>query len=390
MRIAQRMSQIKPSATLAINARTLELRAQGVAVTSLAVGEPDFPTPLHIREAAHRAIDEGFTRYTAVPGIPELRSAVTEYYQRCYGVRPAREAVIVANGGKQILYNLFLALLNPGDEVLIPAPYWVSYPDMVRLADGMPVFVPAPASRGFKITVEALETARTPKTRVLLFNSPSNPTGACYSREEADNIARWALEHDLFVISDEIYDQLVYPPAEPASLAGWWEKHPEHFAIASGLSKNFAMTGWRVGYALAHPDLIGRLSQIQGQTTSNICSISQKAAVAALTGSYDCVVEMRRAFQRRRDLAHAAIASWPGVICPRPDGAFYLFADISARFTPELPDASAVCSFLLEEARVALVAGDAFGAPGCVRFSYAIADDALVDALTRVRTALFG
>ncbi len=388
MRIAQRMSQIKPSATLAMNARTLELRAQGVAVTSLAVGEPDFPTPKHIQEAAHRAIDEGFTRYTAVPGIPELRSAVTEYYQRCYGVRPAPEAVIVANGGKQVLYNLFLALLNPGDEVLIPAPYWVSYPDMVRLVDGIPVFVSAPARQGFKITVDALEAARTPKTRILLFNSPSNPTGACHSGEEADRIARWALEHNLFVISDEIYDQLVYTPSQPVSLAGWWEKYPEHFAIVSGLSKSFAMTGWRVGYALAHPDLIRKLSQIQGQTTANICSISQKAAVAALTGSYDCVAEMRQAFQRRRDLAHAEIASWPGVICPKPDGAFYLFADISARFTPQLPDAAAVCGFLLEKARVALVSGEAFGAPNCIRFSYAIADDALMDALMRVRVAL--
>lgn len=390
METARRMSGIKPSATLAMNAKTLELRARGVAVTSLAVGEPDFPTPAHIREAARAAIDEGFTRYTAVAGIPELREAVAGYYRRCYGVTAEPANVIVQNGGKQALYNLFLALLNPGDEVLVPSPYWVSYPDMIRLAEGVPVPVAAPASRGFKVSPADLEAARTPKTRVLVFNSPSNPTGACYSRAESDAIMAWALEHNLFVIADEIYDQLVYPPAEPVSVSAWWERHPEHFAITNGLSKSFAMTGWRVGHTLAHADLIKALSQLQGQTTANICSIAQKAAAAALSGPYDCVAEMRAAFQRRRDAAHAEIASWPGVVCPRPDGAFYLFADISALFTPALPDAGAVCEFLLEKARVALMPGDAFGAPGCIRLSYAVSDETLMDALGRVRAALFG
>lgn len=390
METARRMSGIKPSATLAMNAKTLELRARGVAVTSLAVGEPDFPTPAHIREAACAAIAEGFTRYTAVAGIPELREAVAGYYGRCYGVTADPACVIIENGGKQALYNLFLALLNPGDEVLVPSPYWVSYPDMVRLAEGVPVPVAAPASRGFKVSPADLEAARTSKTRVLVFNSPSNPTGACYSRPESDAIMQWALDHGIFVIADEIYDQLVYPPAQPASVSIWWEKYPERFAIANGLSKSFAMTGWRVGHTLAHPDLIKAISQVQGQTTANVCSIAQKAAAAALAGSYDCVAEMRAAFQRRRDMAHAEIASWPGVVCPRPDGAFYLFADISALLTPDLPDAGALCAFLLEKARVAIMPGDAFGAPGCVRLSYAVSDEALMDALGRIRSALFG
>lgn len=235
-----------------------------------------------------------------------------------------------------------------------------------------------------------LEAARTSKTRVLVFNSPSNPTGACYSRPESDAIMQWALDHGIFVIADEIYDQLVYPPAQPASVSIWWEKYPERFAIANGLSKSFAMTGWRVGHTLAHPDLIKAISQVQGQTTANVCSIAKKAAAAALAGSYDCVAEMRAAFQRRRDMAHAEISSWPGVVCPRPDGAFYLFADISALLTPDLPDAGALCAFLLEKARVAIMPGDAFGAPGCVRLSYAVSDEALMDALGRIRSALFG
>ena len=389
MLFAQRMAQIKPSATLAMNAKTLELKAKGVAVTSLAVGEPDFPTPLHIREAAHKAIDDGFTRYTAVPGIPELREAVTGYYKRCHGVEVPSEAIIVVNGGKQALYNIFMAMLNPGDEVLIPSPYWVSYPDMVLLADGSPVAVPATAASGFKITVADLEAARTPKTKMLIFNSPSNPTGACYTKSETDRLMQWAVDHDVFVIADEIYDQLVYPPMEFASVASWWKKHPERFAITNGLSKSFAMTGWRVGHTLAHPSLIKIISQLQGQSTANVCSIAQKAALAALTGPYDCVADMRDAFQRRRDLACREIASWPGVVCPKPDGAFYLFADISSLFTPEMPDAEAVCTFLLERAKVALVPGDAFGAPGCVRFSYAVADEDLMSALARIREALF-
>ena len=389
MQFSRKMTNIKPSATLAINAKVLELKARGVSVTSLAVGEPNFPTPEHIREAGEKAIRDGFTRYTAVPGIPELREAITEYFRRVYNVSPSPDCTITSNGGKQSLYNLFLALLNPGDEVLIPVPYWVSYPAMVHLCQGVPVYVRATVAQHFKITVEQLEQSRTEKTRILVFNSPSNPTGICYTEEECAAIVEWAVQHDIFIISDEIYDQLVYAPAKPAGLASWWERYPEHIAIVNGLAKSFAMTGWRVGYTLADPSMIKILNQIMGQTTANICSISQKAAVAALTGSYDCVASMREAFRRRRDMSWQEIASWEKVSCPKPDGAFYLFADISGLYSDSLPDATAVCSMLLEKAGVALVPGDAFGDPACVRFSYAVADDVLMDALHRIRKALY-
>ena len=389
MQLATRMSKIKPSATLAINAKALELKAKGIAVTSLAVGEPDFPTPPHICEAAQKAMDEGFTKYTAVPGIPELRKAAAGYFERVYGVSAPMESVIITNGGKQSLYNLCQALLNPGDEVLIPAPYWVSYPDLVLMAEGVPVPVRASIDKGFKLSVEDLDRHVTSKTRALILNSPSNPTGACYSRTEIDAIMHWAIARKLFVISDEIYDQLVYEPAKPASVVDWWVRYPEQVAVVNGLAKSFAMTGWRVGYTLAHPAIIKAMSQIQGQSTANVCSIAQKAGVAALTGPFDCIKTMREAFIRRRDLACAEIAAWPGAICPKPDGAFYLFVDISSRFTPELPDATAVCAMLLEKAQAALVPGDAFGGPGCVRMSYALDDESLMQALARIRAALY-
>lgn len=389
MQLAARMTKIKPSATLAVNAKALELKAKGIAVTSLAVGEPDFPTPAHICEAARKALEDGFTRYTAVSGIPELRRAAAGYFRRVYNVEAPSEAVIITNGGKQSLYNLFQALLNPGDEVLIPAPYWVSYPDMVLLAEGVPVAVPAAVDKGFKLSVEDLDRRVTPKTRVVILNSPSNPTGACYTRAETEAFLQWAMDRGLFVVSDEIYDQLVYEPAQATSVADWWVRYPEQVAIVNGVAKSFAMTGWRVGYTLAHPSLIKAMSQIQGQSTANVCSIAQKAALAALTGPYDCIAVMREAFRRRRDKAWAEIITWPGAVCPKPDGAFYLFVDLSSCLTPELPDATAVCAMLLEKARAALVPGDAFGMPGCVRLSYALDETDLMQALARIRSALY-
>ncbi len=389
MKFADRMSRFRPSATLAVNAKTLELKARGVNVTSLAVGEPDFPTPAHICAAAKRAIDDNFCRYTPVDGVIELRRAVGEYYQRVYGVSAGPENVIVTNGGKQSLFNVFLAMLNPGDEVLIPTPYWTSYPDMVLLTGGTPVSVPSPSERGFRITPADLEKARTPRSRLLILNSPSNPTGVTYTAEELEALLQWALEHDIFVVADEIYDQLVYPPARAASAAPWWEKHQDSVVVLNGLSKAFAMTGWRVGYTLAAAPLIRELSKIQGQATSNICSIAQKAGIEALTASYECIAEMRQAFMRRRDKAHAEISAWPGVVCPKPEGAFYLFPDVSALFTPERPDASALCTQLLEKAGVAVMPGEAFGDPHCIRLSYAVSDEVLMDALGRIRNVLF-
>jgi aspartate aminotransferase len=387
MHLAQRMHSIRPSATLAVNAKAQALRAAGKSIVSLAVGEPDFSTPAHVLEAAAAAMREGKTRYTPVPGIPALREAVAASFAR-YGVRATAEEVIVTNGGKQSLYNLFLALLDPGDEVLLPAPYWVSYPDMIALAQGVAVPVPTEPEQGFVVDLEALDAARTPRTRMLVLNSPCNPTGAHYTQEALGRIAVWAVEQGIFVISDEIYDRLVYAPAQPASLSPWWERHPEGFAIVNGLSKSHAMTGWRVGYTLAHRDLIRAMTKIQGQSTSNICSIAQYAAVAALEGDDGCVEVMRQAFARRRDLAMDLVQTWPKTVCPRPQGAFYLFPRVDALYTPAVPDSSALCAALLDRAGVALVPGAAFGDDRCIRISYAVDDATLERSLLAIGQAL--
>jgi aspartate aminotransferase len=389
MKISDRLMQVKPSATLAVNAKALELKAQGREIISLSVGEPDVPPPAHIGAAAKKAIDENFTRYTAVPGIPELRDAVAGYFRRFYGVDAAAEHTIVTNGGKQALYNLFQALLNPGDEVLIPAPYWVSYPAMVQLAGGTPVPVASGPETGFKTCVGELQRHMTPRTRVLLLNSPSNPTGACYTRHEIDTIAAWAIENGLFIISDEIYDQLVYAPASPAGLAPWWQSNPEQVCVVNGLAKSFSMTGWRVGYVLAHPDLIKALGKIQGQSTSNVCSIAQKAALAALTGPFDALDTLRESYARRRDIALDIISGWKNVVCPRPDGAFYLFPDVHRLYTDATPDSATLCTRLMESAGVALVPGAAFGDDRCVRISYAVSEQTLRDALSKISNVLF-
>lgn len=388
MKLAARITRIKPSATLAVNTKAQELRAAGRQVVSLAIGEPDFATPEHIRAAACVAMEQGHTRYTAVAGIPELRAAVAGYFQSFYGVTAAMENVIVTNGGKQGLYNLFQVLLDPGDEVIIPAPYWVSYPAMVQLADGACVFVPTDPEAGFLVTVDQLEAVRTPRTRCLILNTPANPTGCHYTQAQLDAIAAWAVEKNVFVIADEIYDRLVYAPAEPASLSGWWERYPSSFAVVNGLAKTFAMTGWRVGYTLAHADLIKAMIKIQGQSTSNICSIAQYAGLAALTGSWDVLDSMREAFVRRRDLGLAQVRSWGGVVCPQPMGAFYLFPKVDAYYSDAVPDSTALCAFLLEEVGVALVPGLAFGDDRCIRISYALDDATLSESLVRVGDAL--
>jgi len=389
MRISDRLARIKPSATLAVNTKAQELRDQGREIISLAVGQPDFPTPAHVCEAAKAALDEGFTRYTAVPGIPELRKAVAGYYAKFYGAQASGDNAIVSNGGKQVLYNLLMAVVNPGDEVLIPAPYWVSYPAMVQLAEGVSVFVPTTADQDYLVTVDGLEAARTAKTRVLILNSPSNPTGCCYTQEQLEAIAAWARKNGIFIISDEVYDRLVYAPFTPVSLARTWEAHPETIAIVGALSKSFCMTGWRVGYALAHQDLVKAMNKIQGQSTSNVNSITQKAALAALSGGWDIVDEMKQAFVRRRDLAFDIITGW-GAPCPKPDGAFYLFPVLDQFYTDDAPDSAAMCTRILEQAGVALVPGSAFGDDKCIRFSYAVDDEVLKDALARVGKVLKG
>lgn len=388
MKLAQRITRIKPSATLTINTKAQELRAAGRQIVSLAVGEPDFRTPEHICQAAKVAMDDGFTRYTPVPGIPELRTAVCGYFQSFYQVDSSMDNVVVTNGGKQSLYNLFQVLLDPGDEVIIPAPYWVSYPALVQLADGVSVFVRTEPEANFLATVDQLEAVRTPRTRCLVLNTPSNPTGCHYSRAQLDAIAAWAVDRGVFIIADEIYDRLVYAPSEPVSLAPWWQRHPENFAVVNGLAKSFAMTGWRVGYTLAHADLIKAMTKIQGQSTSNICSIAQKAALAALTGGWECLDVMRQAFVRRRDLGLSMIREWGDVICPEPAGAFYLFPQVDTFYTTQVPDSTALCSLLLEEAGVALVPGAAFGDDRCIRISYALDDSTLVDCLEKIGNTL--
>ncbi len=390
MKLAKIFSEVKPSATLAINAKTLELKAQGIDVISLAVGEPDFTTPKHICEAAKAAIDAGFTRYTAVPGIMDLRKAVANYYNTEYGVAVEAAQVVISNGGKQPLYNIMQALLDPEDEVLVPAPYWVSYPDMVALAGAIPISVPTLVQDDFKVTAPLLEKYYNPKCRLLILNSPSNPTGVVYTQEELDSIMEWAMAKGLFVIADEIYDQLVFDGQKSASAAQWFMRYPEQVALCNGLSKSYAMTGWRVGYSITCQALTKAIVTLQGQSTSNVCSIAQKAALAALEGNTDFMDEMRTAFERRRDMGYEIIQSWQKAICPKPGGAFYFFVDVHQYFREGLADDVELCTALLEKANVAVVPGSAFGDAKCIRFSYALSDAVLKDALTRIGRVLEG
>lgn len=390
MHISERIRGLKPSATLTINAKTQQLRAQGREVVSLAVGEPDFSTPAHVIQAAKDALDNGKTRYTPVPGLPELRKAAAGYFQGFYGAEADAEHIICTAGGKQALYNLFMTLLDPGDEVLLPGPYWVSYPAMISLAGGVTKVVPTSEHNDFLVTVEDLEQHVTDNTRVLLLNSPSNPTGGVYTQEQLEELAAWAVSKDIFVISDEVYDRLVYAPAAPASLSPFWQRNPEHVAVVNALSKSFCLTGMRVGFALAHPELIKGMSKIQGQSTSNINSVTQYAALAAFNGSWDVLDRMTEAFARRRDYILETLSSWPGVTCPKPNGAFYVFPVLNALYKGDITDSTTLCTKLLEEAGVALVPGSAFGDDRCARISYAVSDDVLADSLDKIAKVLLG
>jgi len=385
---ASRVQRIAPSATLTINAKAAELKSQGYDVISLAAGEPDFPPPDHVLEAAQEAARQGMTKYTPVTGRPELLQAVLDYYAAMYSLSGSRDMAIVTNGGKQALFQLFQVLLDPGDEVLIPSPYWVSYPDMVQLNDGRPVAVPTYAESNFLLQPEDLEQRIGPSAKAIVLNTPSNPTGCHYSQPELDEIASLALEKGLFIVADEIYDQLVYPPSAPSSVAKWLEQAPEQVAIVNGLSKSFAIPGWRVGYALSHPALIKNLSKVQGQSTSNVCSLAQHAALAALTGPYDFLETSRQRFKKRRDAALEKISGWKRAFCPKPDGAFYLFPKMDGYYTKAIPDSTALCTYLLEQAGVALVPGAAFGDDSCVRLSYAAEDSVLLEALDKIGEAL--
>lgn len=388
MKFSKRVSGIQPSATLAINAKAQELRAAGENVVSLAVGEPDFPTPSHIILAAKKALDDGFTKYTAVPGIPELRQAVAGYFSKTYFIDCRFDEVMISNGGKQCLYNIIQAVVDPGDEVLIPGPYWVSYPALVQLAQGIPVVVPTEPDENFLVSPENLERHVTGKTKVLILNTPSNPTGCHYKQDLLVELAQWAASRNIFVICDEIYDQLVYAPAKQSSLCGFWSENKDKAAVVNGLSKTFAMTGWRVGYVLAHNDLIKSMSKIQGQSTSNICSIAQKGALAALTGSFDFVEQMKSAFAPRRDMAIEIVNSWKDAYCPKPDGAFYIFPRVDSFYKGDVDSSARLCQIILEEEKIALVPGQAFGDDRCIRISYAVNDKILKDCLERIGALL--
>ncbi|GAB4281659.1 MAG: pyridoxal phosphate-dependent aminotransferase [Oscillatoriaceae cyanobacterium] len=367
MKLAARVGEVTPSLTLAIAAKAKAMKAEGIDVCSFSAGEPDFDTPEHIKAAAAKALEAGKTKYGPVAGEPQLRAAIAKKLQTDNGLNYTAENVLVTNGGKHSLYNLMMVLLNPGDEVIIPAPYWLSYPEMVRLADAVPVILPTTEETGYKITPDQLRSACTSKTRLLVLNSPSNPTGMVYSPAEIRAIAEVVVEKDILVVSDEIYEKLLYDGADHVSIGSLG---PEIFArtvISNGFAKAYSMTGWRLGYLAGPIEIIKAASTLQSHSTSNICTFAQYGAIAALESSQDCVEEMRAAFADRRRFVLDRLAAIPGLTCPKPDGAFYVFPNISKTGLKSLE----FCKQLLENQQVAAIPGIAFGADDCIRLSYA-------------------
>jgi len=368
------------------------LKAQGEDVIGFGAGEPDFPTPAHIVEAAAAACREPRNhRYTPAAGLPELREAVAKKTARDSQFEVTASQVLVTNGGKQAVEEAFATLLDPGDEVLLPAPYWTTYPEVVRLAGGVPVEVQATPESGYKVTVEQLENALTPRTKVLLFVSPSNPTGAVYGEDEMRAIGTWADERGLWVVTDEIYEHLVYGSARFHSMPVLVPKLAERCVIVNGVAKTYAMTGWRVGWLIGPLDVVKAAANLQSHSTSNVCNVAQRAALAAVSGGLEDVREMRSVYDRRRRTIVAALSELPGVLCPEPEGAFYAFpsfAGVLGRPFGGLGRVPAttleLAELVLEEAKVAFVPGEAFGAPGCGRFSYALADDDLAEGMSRL------
>jgi len=397
IQLSNRLSKVKPSATLAITAKAAELRTSGKNIISLSVGEPDFETPKAAREAGIKAIEEGFTRYTAVPGIPELRAEIADKFRRDNNLDYKAENILVSSGGKQCIYNLLMALINEGDEVIIPAPYWVSYPDMVLLAEGEPVIVECLAEADFKLTATQLEQAITPKTKMMFLNSPSNPTGMAYTADDLRALGEVIRKHpNIVVATDDMYEKIMFDGKKFATFA---EVNPDlidRTVTLNGVSKAYCMTGWRIGFCAAPVELIKAMSKIQGQSTSNPSSVAQKAALAALQGPTDELDKMVRTYETRRTWLVSALNAIDGMDCISPDGAFYVFPSITAwlgKTTPEglkLTDDVMVCEWLLDAAGVALVPGTAFGSPGQIRFSYAVAQETLEDAVSRVAKAAEG
>lgn len=389
--LSDRLERLAPSATLAMSQKSNEMKAQGINVINMSVGEPDFDTPEHIKEAGKKAIDDNFSKYSPVPGYLDLRQAISEKLSRENGLNYSAQEIIVGTGGKQGVCNSILALVNPGDEVIIPAPYWVSYPQMVKLAGGVPVAVRTAFENNFKITAGQLEKAITPKTKMLILCSPSNPTGSIYSQEELDELAKVVLNHpDLYVLSDEIYEHINYN-GKHASIASCHGMR-ERTIICNGVSKAYAMTGWRLGWVAAPAWIVKGLNKLQGQYTSGTCDVSQIAAIAAYNSSQECVSEMREAFKRRRDLIVKLARDISGLEVNIPTGAFYLFPKCSSFFgksdgTRTIKNSTDFTLYLLEEAHVATVAGDAFGEPDGFRMSYATSDENIQEALKRIKNA---
>lgn len=390
--LSNRLNRLAPSATLAMSQKSSEMKAQGIDVINMSVGEPDFNTPDHIKEAAKKAIDENYSRYSPVPGYPDLRKAIVAKLKNENGLEYGINEILVSNGAKQSVCNTVMALCNDGDEVIIPAPYWVSYPQMAKLAGAEPVIVNAGFEQNFKMTPEQLEAAITPKTRMLILCSPSNPTGSVYSQEELDALAKVILSHEeLYVLADEIYEHINYV-GKHASIAKA-EGMRERTIIVNGVSKAYAMTGWRIGYIAAPEWIVKGCNKLQGQYTSGPCSVSQKAAEAAYTMDQTCVETMRQAFQRRRDLIVELAKDIPGLEVNVPEGAFYLFPKCSSFYGKACGDkvinnSTDLAMFLLEEGHVATVGGDAFGDPECFRMSYATSDDNICEAMKRIKETL--
>jgi len=390
-RISELVGGIAESATLAVDAKAKALKAAGRPVIGFGAGEPDFATPGYIVDAAVDACrDPRNHRYTPAGGLPELKQAIVDKTSRDSGYQVESGQVLVTNGGKQAIYELFATMLDPGDEVILPAPYWTTYPEVIRLAGGVPVEVLADETQDYKLTVEQLEDARTERTKMLLFNSPSNPTGAVYDRSEVEAIGRWLVEHDLWVMTDEIYEHLVYDGLETASLPVVVPSLGDRCVVVNGVAKTYAMTGWRVGWAIGPKDVIKAATNLQSHATSNVSNVSQRAAIAAVSGDLSAVAEMKGAFDRRRRTIVAMLNEIDGVVCPEPKGAFYAYPSVKGLLGRTVDGATPSTStelveMVLEKAEVAAVPGEAFGSPGYLRFSYALGDDDLAEGIARLQ-----
>ncbi|MFE5741902.1 pyridoxal phosphate-dependent aminotransferase [Streptomyces celluloflavus] len=393
-RVSARIGAISESATLAVDAKAKALKAAGRPVIGFGAGEPDFPTPDYIVEAAVEACrNPKYHRYTPAGGLPELRSAIAAKTLRDSGYAVEAANVLVTNGGKQAIYEAFAAILDPGDEVIVPAPYWTTYPESIRLAGGVPVEVVADETTGYRVSVEQLEAARTERTKVLLFVSPSNPTGAVYTRDQVEAVGRWAAEHGLWVLTDEIYEHLVYGDAEFSSLPVVVPELRDKCIVVNGVAKTYAMTGWRVGWAIGPKDVIKAAANLQSHATSNVSNVAQVAALAAVTGDLTAVEEMKVAFDRRRRTIVRMLNEIDGVLCPEPEGAFYAYPSVKGVLGKEIrgkrPRSSVeLAELILEEAEVAVVPGEAFGTPGYLRLSYALGDEDLVEGVSRIQKLL--